>query len=161
MSSAIRWSLRLETATIREDTMTVRLNPYLAFRGEAREAMDFYKSVFGGELATSTYAEGGMSDDPAQGDKIMHAMLDAGPGLVLMGSDIPPGMPFDEGARITVSLSGDDEATLRGYWDGLVEGGNVTMPLERAPWGDSFGMCTDRYGIAWMVNIAGVPAAAQ
>jgi PhnB protein len=142
--------------------VTVRLNPYLSFRGEAREAMDFYKSVFGGELTSSTYAEGGMSDDPAQGDRIMHAMLDAGPGLVLMGSDTPPGMPFDEGARITVSLSGDDEATLRGYWDGLVQGGgSVTMPLERAPWGDSFGMCTDRYGIAWMVNITGVPAAAQ
>ena len=141
--------------------MTVRLNPYLGFDGEAREAMDFYRSVFGGELTTSTYAEGGMSDDPAQGAKIMHAMLDAGPGLVLMGSDAPPGMPVDEGSRITVSLSGDDEATLRGYWDGLVQGGSVTVPLERAPWGDSFGMCTDRFGIAWMVNITGVPAAAQ
>ena len=141
--------------------MTVRLNPYIGFDGEAREAMDFYRSVFGGELTTSTYAEGGMSDDPAQGDKIMHAMLDAGPGLVIMGSDAPPGMPVDEGSRITVSLSGDDEAILRSYWDRLVQGGSVTMPLERAPWGDSFGMCTDRYGINWMVNITGVAAPAQ
>ena len=142
--------------------MTVRLNPYLSFRGEAREAMEFYKSVFGGELTSSTFAEGGMTDDPAQGDKIMHAMLDAGPGVVLMLSDTPPGMPFDEGARITVSLSGDDEATLRGYWDGLTQGGGtVTMPLEKAPWGDSFGMCSDRYGINWMVNITGGDAAAQ
>ena len=87
--------------------MTVRLNPYLGFDGEAREAMDFYRSVFGGELTISTYAEGGMSDDTAQGDKIMHAMLDAGSGLVLMGSDAPPGMPVDEGSRITVTVSGD------------------------------------------------------
>ena len=78
-----------------------------------------------------------------------------------MASDAPPGMPRDEGSRITMSLSGDDEATLRGYWDGLVEGGAVAVPLERAPWGDSFGMCTDRFGVNWMVNITGVPAAAQ
>ena len=141
--------------------MTVRLNPYIGFDGEAREAMDFYKSVFGGELTLNTYGASGMSDDPAQAEKIMHSMLDAGSGLVIMGSDAPPGMPRDEGSRITVSLSGDDEATLRRYWDGLVDGGNVTMPLEKAPWGDSFGMCTDRYGVAWMVNITGAGAAAQ
>ncbi len=135
--------------------MTVRLNPYIGFDGEAREAMDFYRSVFGGELTTSTYAEGGMADDPAQGDKIMHAMLDAGPDLCLMASDAPPGMPHDTGSQISISLSGDDEATLRGYWDALVDGGAVTLPLERAPWGDSFGMCTDRFGVPWMVNIAG------
>lgn len=141
--------------------MTVRLNPYIGFDGEAREAMEFYRSVFGGELTLNTYGESGMSDDPAQAEKIMHSMLDAGTGLVIMGSDAPPGMPRDEGSRITVSLSGDDEATLQGYWDGLVQGGSVTVPLETAPWGDSFGMCTDRYGVAWMVNITGAPAAAQ
>lgn len=142
--------------------MTARLNPYISFQGQAREAMDFYRSVFGGELTVSTYGESGMADDPAQADKVMHAQLDAGPDLLLMASDNPPGMPFDSGSRISVSLSGDDEATLRGYWDGLVGGGGtVVMPLERAPWGDSFGMCADRFGINWMVNIAGVPAAAQ
>ena len=135
--------------------MTVRLNPYIGFQGQAQEAMEFYRSVFGGELSMDTYGESGMSDDPAQKDKIMHAQLDAGPDLLLMASDAPPGMPVDSGSRISVSLSGDDEAKLRGYWDGLVAGGSVTMPLEKAPWGDSFGMCTDRYGINWMVNIAG------
>ena len=141
--------------------MTVRLNPYIGFDGEAREAMDFYATVFGGELTTNTYGEAGMSDAPEQAAKIMHSMLDVGPGLVIMASDAPPGMPRDEGSRITMSLSGDDEATLRGYWDGLVEGGAVAVQLERAPWGDSFGMCTDRFGVNWMVNITGVPAAAQ
>ena len=141
--------------------MTARLNPYIGFETQAREAMEFYRSVFGGELTLSTFGEGGMTDDPAQQDKIMHAMLDAGPDLVLMASDAPPGMPLDAGSQISISLSGDDEATLRRWWDGLVEGGTVTLPLERAPWGDSFGMCADRFGINWMVNIAGVPAAAQ
>ena len=139
--------------------MTVRLNPYIGFQGEAREALEFYESVFGGELTLSTYGESGMSDDPGYQDKIMHGQLDGGPDLLLMASDAPPGMPVDAGTRISVSLSGDDEATLRGYWDGLVSGGGtVALPLERAPWGDSFGMCTDRFGINWMVNIAGVPA---
>ena len=138
--------------------MPVRLNPYIAFQGQAREAMDFYRSVFGGQLDISTFGESGMSDDPGQADKIMHAQLDAGPDLLLMASDTPPGMPYDPGSRISVSLSGDDEATLRRYWDGLVEGGTVTFPLERAPWGDTFGMCADRFGVNWMVNIAGVPA---
>jgi PhnB protein len=141
--------------------MTVRLNPYISFQGQAREAMDFYKSVFGGQLDVSTYGESGMTDDASQGDKVMHAMLDTGGGLVLMASDVPPGMPYEAGQRITISLSGDDEATLRRYWDSLVDGGSVTMPLERAPWGDSFGMCADRFGVNWMVNITGVPAAAQ
>ncbi len=141
--------------------MTVRLNPYISFRDDARPAMEFYRSVFGGELELSTFGESGMTDDPAQQDKVMHAMLEAPDGLVLMGSDAPPGMPVDVGSRITVSLSGDDEATLRRYWDGLADGGTVAMPLERAPWGDTFGMCVDRFGVAWMVNIAGVPAAAQ
>ncbi len=137
--------------------MTVRLNPYLHFEHQTREAMEFYRSVFGGELTLSTFGESGMSDDPAHRDKIMHAMLDAGPDLLLMASDTPPGMAVDSGAQLSISLSGDDEATLRGYWDALVEGGTATLPLERAPWGDTFGMCTDRFGIAWMVNIAGTP----
>jgi PhnB protein len=147
---------------IEEEAVTVRLNPYISFQGQAREAMDFYKSVFGGQLDVSTYGESGMADDPSQGDMVMHAMLDTGDGLVLMGSDNPPGMPYEAGQRITISLSGDDDATLRRYWDGLTgNGGTVTMPLERAPWGDSFGMCSDRFGVNWLVNITGVPAAAQ
>ena len=142
--------------------MPVRLNPYINFVDQAREAMEFYRSVFGGELTLSTFGEAGMTDDPGQQDKIMHAMLDAGPDLCLMASDAPPGMPHDSGSQLSISLSGDDDATLRGYWDALTaDGGTVVLPLERAPWGDSFGMCTDRFGIAWMVNIAGVPAEAR
>jgi PhnB protein len=87
----------------------------------------------------------------------MHSQLDAPNGLVLMGADTPSHMEYQEGSRISVSLSGDDEPTLRGYWDGLIDGGAVTVPLEKAPWGDTFGMCLDRFGIAWLVNIAGSP----
>jgi PhnB protein len=159
MSSAVPGSLTPDDRSRHEEIpMSVLLNPYIGFQGQAREAMDFYRSVFGGELTTSTYGEGGMAQDPADQDKIMHSQLQAPGGLVLMGSDNPTGMPADEGQRITISLSGDDEAKLRGYWDALVEGGTATMPLEKAPWGDSFGMLADRYGVNWMVNISGAAA---
>jgi PhnB protein len=134
--------------------MSVTLNPYLNFREGTKEAMEFYAAVFGGDLTVSTFAEnGGMGQPEAEQDKVMHSQLVTGNGLTLMAADVPESMPI--GANGTVSLSGDDDATLRGYWDGLVDGGSVTVPLEKAPWGDSFGMCTDRFGIAWMVNIAG------
>jgi PhnB protein len=135
--------------------MTTRLNPYLSFRDTAREAMTFYQSVFGGQLDTNTFAEFQASEDPAEQDKIMHAQLTADNGLVLMAADTPNSMEHHPGNNVSISLSGEDEKELRGYWDGLSAGGTVMMPLEKAPWGDTFGMCVDRFGIAWMVNIAG------
>ena len=143
--------------------MATRLNPYLSFRDNARDAITFYESVFGGELTISTFGDYQASQDPAEADKVMHAMLVSGNGLVLMASDTPNGMPYNPGDNISVSLSGEssDEAELRGYWEKLSDGGNVAMPLEPAPWGDTFGMCTDKFGIAWLVNIAGAQQAGE
>ena len=132
--------------------MTVNLNPYISFQGTAREAMDFYHSVFGGELTRSTFGEAGMTDDPEQKDKVMHSSLSTDGGLNLMCADNMPGMDYSVGNNYSVSLSGDDEAVLRGYWEKLSEGGTPGVPLEKAPWGDTFGMCTDKFGVAWMVN---------
>lgn len=137
--------------------MATRLNPYLSFDNEARDAIAFYQAVFGGEVNLSTFGEGGMPHDPADADKIMHATLTAPNDFVLMASDAPSGMELDEGSTISISLSGDDEAELRGYWDALTEGATITLPLLPAPWGDTFGMLTDRFGTAWMVNILGTP----
>jgi PhnB protein len=133
--------------------MTSRLNPYINFAGDARDAMEFYKGVLGGTLTTSTYGEFGQEGTPGA-DKIMHAMLETDTGFTLMGADNPPGAEHNPGTNITISLSGDDGDELRGYWDKLSDGGTVTVPLEKQMWGDEFGMCVDRYGIAWMVNIA-------
>lgn len=140
--------------------MTIRLNPYLGFRDNAREAMDFYQSVFGGELTRSTFAEFHAGEDPAEQDKIMHSMLTTSHGLVLMAADTPNAMEHTPGTNHSISLSGDadDEAELTGYWERLSEGATVTAPLDRAPWGDVFGMCTDKFGVVWMVNIAGSAA---
>lgn len=135
--------------------MPTRLNPYLNFRDSAREAMDFYQSVFGGQVTRSTFGEFGVSQDSGEHDKVMHSMLETDNGLVLMAADVPNSMEVTTGNTYSVSLSGEDDAELRGYWDRLSDGGTVTMPLEQAPWGDSFGMCVDRFGVSWMVNIAG------
>lgn len=137
--------------------MGSKLNPYLGFNGNAREAIEFYKGVFGGTLVSQTYAEGGMADNPADADKVMHAQLDADNGMTLMASDSPGRTPGQSGSSISLSLSGEDETELSGYWRALAEGGTVTMPLEKAPWGDQFGMLRDRFGTEWMVNIAGTP----
>jgi PhnB protein len=135
--------------------MTTRLNPYLSFRDTARPAMEFYQSVFGGELDLRTFASMNASEDPAEADKIMHSMLETDGGLTLMAADTPNSMEITHGDNSVISLSGEDDAELRGYWDQLSAGGTVQMPLETAPWGDSFGMCVDKFGVSWMVNIAG------
>lgn len=129
------------------------LNPYLSFRNNAREAMAFYQSVFGGELTLSTFGEYHASEDPAEQDKIMHAMLTTENGMVLMGADTPGSMDYTPGNNISLSLSGSDEAELGGYFEKLADGGTVLMALEKAPWGDTFGMCKDRFGLDWLVNI--------
>jgi PhnB protein len=129
------------------------LNPYISFRDNARQAMEFYKDVFGGDLKLDTFGQYGDPNAPGA-DNIMHGQLETDQGFTLMASDTPPGMEFNEaGNNITVSLSGDDEPQLQGFWDKLSEGGNVSLPLEKQMWGDLFGMCTDKYGVPWMVNI--------
>ena len=134
--------------------MAATLNPYLSFRDNAREAMEFYQSALGGDLESNTFGEYGDPNAP-EANLIMHARLNTPAGFTLMGADTPPGMEHTPGSNITVSLSGDDSAELRGYWEKLGEGATVTVPLEKQMWGDEFGMLVDQFGIGWMVNIAG------
>lgn len=135
--------------------MTVQLIAYLSFRDNAREAMEFYRSVFGGELTVTPFAEFHASEDPAEQDKVMHSALTTPDGLTLFASDTPNSMDVPSGSSISLSLSGgpEDESLLREYWEKLSEGGVVVMPLDVAPWGDIFGMVTDRFGTAWMISI--------
>ncbi len=132
--------------------MVSRLNPYIGFTDNARQALEFYKSVFGGTLVMNTFGEYGTEGPDA--DKIMHGQLETDKGYTLMGADTIAGMERDSGSAITISLSGDDGDVLRGYWEKLSDGGTVSVPLEKQMWGDEFGMCVDRFGIGWMVNIA-------
>jgi PhnB protein len=132
--------------------MASRLNPYLNFDSDARQAMEFYRDVFGGNLTINTFGEFGAAGTP-EADKVMHSQLETDSGFTLMASDTPADMQRNPGDNISVSLSGDDADTLRGYWQKLSDGGTVTMPLEKQMWGDEFGMCVDRFGVPWMVNI--------
>ena len=134
--------------------MGTALNAYLNFRGNAREAMEFYRQVFGGDLTVATFSEFNASSDPSEDDLVMHADLQGPDGIRFMGADVPNRMEFQPGTNFSMSLSGDAESELRGYFEQLAEGGSVSMPLEKAPWGDTFGMCTDRFGITWLVNIS-------
>ena len=139
--------------------MTASLNPYLNFRGNAREALEFYRTVFGGNLAASTFTELGMPVDPAESDQVMHGQLTTDSGFTLMASDVPSHMTWSKGENeFSVSLSGDSEDELTGYWERLSDGATITAPLIRAPWGDTFGMLKDRFGVGWLVNISGTDA---
>ncbi|MGB4759094.1 MAG: VOC family protein [Candidatus Saccharimonadales bacterium] len=142
--------------------MAVKLNSYISFNGNAKEAIEFYKSIFGGEVYSDTF-ESFQSDAmpvaEADKDKIMHAYLKGDNGIELMASDTPSSMEFQAGAQIQLTLNGDDEALLRSYWDKLSESGAITVPLDKAPWGDTFGMLTDKFGICWMVDIGPIQGA--
>lgn len=135
--------------------MATTLNPYLNFNGDARQAMEFYRDALGGELTVSTFEEFGAAGAyPGAGDKVMHAQLVTPAGFTLMAADPPTSTGPTVGDSISISLSGDDEAELRGYWDKLGEGGTIDQPLVAAPWGDQFGSLTDRFGVTWLVNIS-------
>lgn len=133
--------------------MRTQLNPYLNFRDNTREAMEFYHGIFGGKLTMSTYDEYQVPADPTEGKKIMHAMLESENGLTFMAADTPNSMNYSVGTNFSMSLSGDNTEELRQYFDKLAEGGAIVMPLEKAPWGDIFGMCTDKFGVSWMVDV--------
>jgi PhnB protein len=134
--------------------MASRLNPYLNFNGNARQALEFYTGVFGGNLTLSTFADFGRTDSDA--DKIMHGQLETEVGYTIMAADIPSEMKVDDYrmAGFSVSLSGDDGDVLRGYWDKLSAAGNTTMPMQKQAWGDEFGIVVDQFGITWLVNIS-------
>jgi len=132
--------------------MASQLNPYLNFNGTARQAMEFYQSVFGGTLNLNTFSEFGAKDSP-DADRIMHGALETDAGYTIMAADVTSDMEYHPMAGFGVSVSGDDEA-LRGYFQKLSDGGTVTMPLQKQAWGDEFGMCTDRFGVSWLVNVS-------
>ena len=133
--------------------MASRLNPYLNFNGNARQALEFYNSVFGGSLNLNTFGDFGAQGTP-DADKIMHGQLETDAGYTIMAADVPGHMQYEPIAGASVSLSGDDADALRGYWQKLSEGGTTTMPMEKQAWGDEFGMCVDKFGVPWLVNIS-------
>ena len=132
--------------------MTSVLNPYLQFKDNAKEALEFYQSVLGGELNIMTFGQMGMEGPEAE--KVMHAQLVTTAGYTLMGSDTPEEMEYTPGGNISISISGDDADAMRGYFEGLAAGGTIIEPLKQQMWGDEFGMLVDKFGIRWLMNIS-------
>lgn len=129
------------------------LEPYLFFKGNCAEAMEFYKSVFGGELTTSKYSDApagvGLEVTDENKDWLMHASLKGD--VNLMASDTPKASP--EMKKVSLSLGGTDEAKMRKMFEALADGGKVFMPLEKMFWGDVHGSLTDKFGVEWSFNI--------
>lgn len=118
--------------------------------------MNFYKDIFGGTLQISRFGDFSSPEMPVADEyknQVMHATL-TGDAITFMASDGMPGRPVTFGDSVNMSLAGQDEAQLTGYFNGLSEGGTVTTPLDKQVWGDTFGMVTDKFGIHWLVNIS-------
>lgn len=130
----------------------ITLDPYQFFKGNCREAMEFYKNIFGGDLTIQTYSESKVpATEVLNDDSVMHAMLDGGHAKI-MASDTS--QASDKAAKVSLALGGTDEATLTGIFNGLCEDVTPFQPLKKEFWGDIFGSVTDKYGVEWMVNIA-------
>ncbi|MFF1460221.1 MULTISPECIES: VOC family protein [unclassified Streptomyces] len=134
--------------------MSVTSVTHLNFRGEARAALDFYRSVFGGDLATVTYQDAGAVDDPAEADQVMWGQVTAENGFRVMAYDVPSRLPWDRGENsFFVSVRGDDAAEVTEYWEKLSAGADVVQPLGPARWAPLYGMLRDRYGVVWVVDV--------
>jgi PhnB protein len=141
--------------------MQTLLTPYIHFKDNARQAMEFYQTVFGGKLDVRSFKELGASQNPSEDNLVMHSMIEADNGLTFMASDTTPRMEYKSGTDFSISLSGDNEEEIKGYFEKLSAGGTVVQPLQKATWGDTFGMCVDKFGIKWLFNISGPQADEQ
>ena len=139
--------------------MSVTTTTHLNFRGQAREALELYASIFGGEVVAFTYGDAHVDSDGPLPDQLMWGALEAPNGLRLMAFDVPPARPFSRGKdAVFVSVRGDDPDEVTRCFDVLAEEGTVRTPLGPAPWGSPlYGMLDDRFGVTWVLDV--VPAA--
>ncbi len=128
------------------------LGPYINFQGRAREAMEFYRKVLGGNLDLQTSNEQGVPKPAGPGDRIMHARLEAD-GVLIIASDGHPDYPPKVGDNMGIALAGSDKVRLAKIFNDLAEGGKIKMPLAEQSWGSSDGWLTDKFGINWNVSI--------
>lgn len=133
--------------------MTTSLVAYLQFRSSTREAMEFYHSVFGGELDIASFDDFHMPVDEGEGHLVMHSRLRTPRGFVIMASDTPSGMDVAPARGFSLALTGDEEDVLREWFAGLAEGGRIEMPVDVPPWGGLYGTLVDRFGVSWMVAV--------
>ncbi|MGI5161078.1 VOC family protein [Microbispora sp. CA-102843] len=135
--------------------MSVKSVTHLNFRGDARAALEFYQSVFGGDLAVVTYKDAGSPQDPAEADQVMWGQVVAGNGFHVMAYDVPSRLPWDRGENsFFLSLRGETTEEITAYWEKLSDGATIAQPLGPAQWAPLYGMLTDRFGVVWVVDVA-------
>lgn len=136
--------------------MTVNVTPHLNFRGDARTALEFYQSVFGGDLVVTTYADMGNAADPAEADLVVWGQVAAANGFRVMAYDVPASRPWSQGDDpFFVSVRGDDVEEMDAAWKRLAEGAFIVQPFEAAPWAERYGMLKDRFGVTWVLDVLG------
>ncbi|WP_203184693.1 VOC family protein [Streptomyces pratensis] len=135
--------------------MSVTTTTHLNFRGDARAALEFYHSVFGGDVVAVTYKEAGDAHDPAEGDRVMWGQVVADNGFRVMAYDVPSRMPWQQGENaVFVSVRGDDSDEITALWGRLAVEATVVQPLEPARWAPLYGMLKDRFGVVWVLDVA-------
>ena len=134
--------------------MTINVTPHLNFRGDARDALEFYQTVFGGELTIASYADMG-NTDPATADHVTYGQVTSDNGFRVMAYDVYPHLEWDQGQDpFFVSVRGNAPEEIQGYWDKLVDGAKVTQPIGPSPWAPLYGQLTDRFGVTWVLDVA-------
>jgi PhnB protein len=134
--------------------MSVTTTTHLNFRGDARAALEFYQSVFGGEIAIVTYQDAHNVQDPSEADQIMWGQLQGDDGIHLMAYDVPVRMPYEQGVNsVFVSVRGKDSEEISSYWKSLSEGADVISDLAPAGWSPLYGMLKDRFGVIWVLDV--------
>jgi PhnB protein len=135
--------------------VSISTTTHLNFRGDAREALALYQSVFGGSVVVVSYRDAGTAPDPAEADQVMWGQVTAGNGFRVMAYDVPGRLPYDAGRNaVYVSVRGDSADEITGYWTGLSEGATVVQPLAPAAWAPLYGMLRDRFGVTWVLDVA-------
>lgn len=135
--------------------MTVDVTPHLNFRGQAREALTFYREALGGELAVVTYADAHAVQDPDEADQVMWGQVVAASGARVMAYDVPGATAYDAGTiPFFVSLRGDDADEVAALWSGLADGATVLQDLGPSGWAPLYGMLRDRFGVTWVLDVA-------
>ncbi|WP_214412066.1 VOC family protein [Sphaerisporangium fuscum] len=136
--------------------MSVNAVTHLNFRGDAREALTFYQSVFGGDVAVVTYKDAGNLQDPSDADRVMWGQVAAGNGFRVMAYDVPSHLPWNQGENaFFLSLRGETAEEITAYWEKLSDGSAILRPLGPAQWAPLYGMLKDRFGVTWVVDVVG------
>ncbi|ROS68829.1 PhnB protein [Curtobacterium sp. PhB172] len=135
--------------------MSIETTTHLNFDGNAREALDFYASVFGGDVTAATYGQMGALDDPAWTDRVVFGQVSTDAGFRVMAFDVWPGQPYDQGSNaFYVFVHGDDTVEIERYWAVLSDGADIRQPLAPSAWAPLAGQLRDRFGVVWQLDVA-------